>query len=115
MKTTPQSVRCRGSRIGCNPLSNQQKQTKVERALNGLQDHRQQTTRPGQLASGQWSVVSGQCSVVFAYFAIFCFILAGLSLICASSFAQTPDSVAEREVQRRQAGITQGDAALARG
>src|SRR5205814_245079 len=33
----------------------------------------------------------------------------------ASSFAQTADNVAEREVQRRQAGITQGDAALARG
>src|SRR6266542_718064 len=38
-----------------------------------------------------------------------------LFLICAWSFAQTPDSVAEREVQRRQAGITQGEAALARG
>src|SRR6266508_6962920 len=38
-----------------------------------------------------------------------------LFLICASSFGQTPDSVAEREVQRRQAGITQGEAALARG
>jgi general secretion pathway protein D len=35
--------------------------------------------------------------------------------VCASSLAQTPDSVAEREVQRRQAGITQGEAALARG
>ncbi len=34
---------------------------------------------------------------------------------CAVGFAQTPDSVAEREVQRRQAGITQGEAALARG
>jgi general secretion pathway protein D len=32
-----------------------------------------------------------------------------------SSFAQTPDNVAEREVQRRQAGISQGEAALARG
>jgi general secretion pathway protein D len=46
---------------------------------------------------------------------IFCFILAGLSLVCVSSFAQTPDNVAEREAQRRQAGITQGEAALARG
>jgi len=52
---------------------------------------------------------------LFASFVIFCFILAGLSLVCASSFAQTPDSVAEREVHRRQAGITQGEAALARG
>src|SRR5213594_949462 len=38
-----------------------------------------------------------------------------ISLLCASSFAQTPDSVAEREVHRRQTGITQGEAALARG
>jgi type II secretory pathway component GspD/PulD (secretin)/tetratricopeptide (TPR) repeat protein len=52
---------------------------------------------------------------LFASFVIFCFILAGLSLVCASSFAQTPDSVAEREVHRRQAGISQGEAALARG
>ena len=31
MKTTPQSVRCRVSRIGCNSLSNQQKETKFNR------------------------------------------------------------------------------------
>jgi len=42
-------------------------------------------------------------------------LLGSAALICASSFAQTSDSVAEREVQRRQAGITQGEAALARG
>jgi len=52
---------------------------------------------------------------LFASFVTFCFILAGFSLVCASSLGQTPDSVAEREVQRRQAGITQGEAALARG
>src|SRR6266481_6877714 len=92
MKTTPQSVRCRGSRIGCNPLSNQQKETKL--------------TKGGFL---------GRPCRLFASFVIFCFILAGLSLVCASSFAQTPDSVAEREVQRRKAGISQGEAALARG
>src|SRR5437764_14227091 len=92
MKTTPQSVRCRGSRIGRNPLSNQQKETKL--------------TKGGFL---------GRPRRLFASLVIFCFILAGFSLICASSFAQTPDSVAEREVQRRQAGITQGGAALARG
>src|SRR6266496_3958453 len=45
----------------------------------------------------------------FAFFAI-CF-----SFVCATSFAQTPDNVAEREVQRRQAGLPQGEAALARG
>src|SRR5438874_9996782 len=35
-------------------------------------------------------------------------------IICATSFAQTPDSVAEREVQRRQAAIPEGEAALTR-
>jgi general secretion pathway protein D len=51
----------------------------------------------------------------FASFVIFCFILVGLLLICKSSFAQTADNVAEREVQRRQSAIPQGEAALARG
>jgi general secretion pathway protein D len=41
--------------------------------------------------------------------------LLGLAALCASSFAQTPDSVAEREVLRRQVAIPQGEAALARG
>src|SRR6266496_3031697 len=45
----------------------------------------------------------------------FCFILIYLSLLCLTSLAQTPDNVAEREVQRRQAGLPQGEAALARG
>ncbi len=36
-------------------------------------------------------------------------------LFCATGFAQNPDSVAEREVQRRQSAIPQGEAALARG
>jgi general secretion pathway protein D len=78
MKNTPQSVSCRGSRAGCNPLGNQHRETKL-------------TTLSSVLIST-------------------CFLL-----VCAASFAQTPDSVAEREVQRRQAGITQGEAALARG
>src|SRR6266513_5649470 len=42
-------------------------------------------------------------------------IAAWLSLFCATSFAQTADTVAEREVQRRQSAIPQGEAALARG
>jgi general secretion pathway protein D len=37
------------------------------------------------------------------------------ALLCTPSFAQTAENVAEREVQRRQAGISQGEAALARG
>ena len=38
-----------------------------------------------------------------------------LSLLCLTSLAQTPDNVAEREVQRRQTALPQGEAALARG
>jgi general secretion pathway protein D len=37
------------------------------------------------------------------------------SLICPTILAQDPDSVAEREVHRRQSAIPQGEAALARG
>src|SRR5262245_34824984 len=35
--------------------------------------------------------------------------------LCGSAFAQNADNIAEREVQRRQAAIPQGEAALARG
>src|SRR5437879_5071514 len=45
----------------------------------------------------------------------FCFALICFSLLCVTGFAQTPDNVAEREVQRRQAALPQGEAALARG
>jgi type II secretory pathway component GspD/PulD (secretin)/tetratricopeptide (TPR) repeat protein len=123
MKTTPQSLRCRGSRAGCNPLGNQHKETKLTKV-----PRRAELCDAAQVDN---SSVAGSPAFVtlrrgsqelappfvrpFASFVIFCFILAGLSLVCASSLAQTPDNVAEREVQRRQAGITQGDAALARG
>src|SRR5215472_8002695 len=36
-------------------------------------------------------------------------------IICGAAVAQTPDNIAEREVQRRQSVIPQGEAALARG
>jgi general secretion pathway protein D len=87
MKTTPQSVRCRGSRVGCDWLGNQQKETKLTKAS------------------------LFRTSFIRRFLAS----LLGLAAVCASSFAQTPDNVAEREVQRRQAGISQGEAALARG
>jgi len=55
-------------------------------------------------------------SKILAFFVISCFIATCLSLFCASSLAQNDGiSVADREVQRRQAGIPQGEAALARG
>src|SRR5438876_293928 len=52
---------------------------------------------------------------LFASSVIFCFVGICFSAVCASSFAQTPDNIAEREVHRRQTGISQGEAALARG
>src|SRR5262249_5478282 len=46
----------------------------------------------------------------------FCFTLIWLSLLRATAFAQTTsDNAAEREVQRRQAAMPQGEAALTRG
>jgi len=56
----------------------------------------------------------GAVPQILVSFVAFCFTLICLSFICATSFAQTPDSVAEREVQRRQATIPQGEAALTR-
>ncbi len=50
-----------------------------------------------------------------AFGVAFCFALICFSFVCVTSFAQSPDNVAEREVQRRQAAMPQGEAALARG
>jgi general secretion pathway protein D len=107
MKTIPQSVRCRGSRTGCDPLGNQQTIPWRAELCDAAQVNNFSVARSQELAP--------PFVRLFAFFVIFGFTLAGLSLICASSFAQTPDNVAEREVQRRQAGISQGEAALARG
>ena len=52
---------------------------------------------------------------ILVLFVIFSFIATCFSLFCATGLAQDPDSVAEREVQRRQSSIPQGEAALARG
>src|SRR5438093_8127041 len=54
-------------------------------------------------------------SRIFVSFVAFCFTLICFSFLCLTSFAQTPDNVAEREVQRRQSALPQGEAALARG
>src|SRR6266496_6700296 len=53
--------------------------------------------------------VPGERSIHLLTLIAICF-----SLFCASSFAQTADTVAEREVQRRQSAIPQGEAALIR-
>jgi type II secretory pathway component GspD/PulD (secretin)/tetratricopeptide (TPR) repeat protein len=107
MKTTPQSVRCRGSHIGCDPLSNQHNETKLTKASV----YRASFIRVDSCVSWALRSVRGApggralprlvCLWLFFFY--------------GSSLAQTPDSVAEREVQRRQAGISQGEAALARG
>jgi type II secretory pathway component GspD/PulD (secretin)/tetratricopeptide (TPR) repeat protein len=55
-----------------------------------------------------WSF--GGRSETFASFVIFCSIL-----LSPPALAQNADNIAEREVQRRQAAIPQGEAALARG
>src|SRR5438034_3471632 len=57
----------------------------------------------------------GELPRIFVFFVAFCFTLICFSFLCATSFAQTPDNVAEREVQRRQAAMPQGEAALSRG
>src|SRR5438477_679970 len=44
-----------------------------------------------------------------------CIVAALFALLSATAFAQNADNIAEREVQRRQSGIPQGEAALARG
>jgi general secretion pathway protein D len=139
MKTTPQSVHCRVSRIGCNSLSNQQKETKfswwadrrsswlfsLASAWELVQKRREDAYPLRKLATGRvrptWGL-SRNGSGLFLGFRTQCLgvrcvlaSLLGLAAVCVSSFAQTPDNVAEREVQRRQAGISQGEAALARG
>lgn len=58
-----------------------------------------------KLTKGLWF------SWTLASFVVFCNCL----LLFATAFAQNADNIAEREVQRRQAAIPQGEAALARG
>jgi len=129
MKTIPQSVRYRGSRAGCNPLGNQHKETKLTKVSVAsfirrfcrstrvgcnsliLAEDTPATTMIVNTFRAACPPVRGKCLGVRCIVAS----LLGLALVCASSLAQTPDNVAEREVQRRQAGISQGDAALARG
>src|SRR6266542_3776415 len=69
----------------------------------------------GELSRNRTSVSGRFRTKCFGVRCVIASLLGSAALICASSFAQTSDSVAEREVQRRQAGITQGEAALARG
>src|SRR6266536_3080206 len=113
MKITSQNPRCRRSRAGCNPLSNQQKVTKLEKGSI----FRTSLIRVNSCDSWALRFFGGapNASPARTGRALPILIFLSLSLFCTISFAQTPDSVAEREVQRRQVGISQGEAALARG
>jgi general secretion pathway protein D len=122
MKTTPQSVRCSGSRVGGNPLGNQQKTELTKVSIFRLSFIR--SFCRGSRVGCNWLILAGDTPATTSIFQSFrtkCFgvrcVVASLlvTVTSASSFAQTPDNVAEREVQKRQAGISQGEAALARG
>ncbi len=102
MKTTPQSVRSRCSRA-CRAEA--WRVTIVARNLT-RSSQKLSRNRTGDFHAFRTKCFGVRCGLAS---------LLGLSLVCASSFAQTPDNVAEREVHRRQAGISQGEAALARG
>src|SRR6266550_2896932 len=78
-------------------------------ATNPATDFKQKETKLTKVG-----LLAGRSRILVS-FVTFCFILTCLSLFCATSFAQSPDNVAEREVQRRQAGMPQGEAALKRG
>src|SRR2546421_4706343 len=113
MKITSQNPRCRHSRAGCNPSSNQQKVTKLAKGSV----FRTSLIRVNSCDSWALRFFGGasNASPARSGRALAILIFLSLSLFCTISFAQTPDSVAEREVHRRQTGISQGEAALARG
>src|SRR4029077_9587806 len=136
MKITPQSVRCRGSRacraegrrgdrrwVGCNPLGNQQNEAKLAtvsvfrtcliRANSCLP--RRRYAKAGDSWALRFFGSAPNASPPRTGHALPTLIFLSLSLLCTVSFAQISDNVAEREVQRRKAGISQGEAALARG
>src|SRR5437773_10498446 len=64
----------------------------------------------GRLCQTPWRFIETPYSRIPLAFIAMC-----LSLVSATSFAQTSDNVAEREVQRRQAAMPQGESALKRG
>src|SRR5256714_2377139 len=64
----------------------------------------------GRLCQTPWRFIETSYSQIPLAFIAMC-----LSLVSATSFAETPDNVAEREVKRRQAAMPQGEEALKRG
>src|SRR5437868_4218911 len=113
MKITSQNPRSRHSRAGCNPSRNPQKVMKLAKCsvfITSLIRVNSCDSWALRFFGGAPSPRRASCGRALPIL-----IFLSLSLFCTISFAQTPDSVAEREVHRRQTGISQGEAALARG
>ena len=125
MKITPQSLRCRAVGRLCQTLikgwrfretpynPNEQKETKLAKVpVFGASFIRVDLRDSWALRS-----IGGtpNASPARTGRALPWLISLSLFLTSISTFAQTGENVAEREVQRRQAGISQGEAALARG
>ncbi len=80
----------------------------------GSEKRREDACALRKLSQNRSSVLRAFRTKCFGVRCVFASLL-GLAALCTTSFAQTPDNVAEREVQRRQAAMPQGEAALARG
>jgi general secretion pathway protein D len=107
MKITPQRIRRRRSRVGCDRILIKQKEMNLTKvSFPGAY------CLPGCVRAPRVLFAAPSRQSLFVSVVIFCNCF---FFICTSGFAQAPDSVAEREVQRRQAAIPQGEAALARG
>src|ERR1041385_698444 len=71
--------------------------------------------KPTQNMIAEIVALSHHCSSQKAARAVVAILWAPLFAVTTAALAQTPDSIAEREVHRRQAAIPDGEAALARG
>ena len=104
MFSLPPSRRDYGGQARVGAENNAEKeQVRFMKITQNVENLEQKETK---LTKGFWF------SRTLASFAIFCNCL---FLLSATAFAQNADSIANREVQRRQAAIPAGEAALARG
>src|SRR5262245_34471059 len=105
MQARPPASLCEAVRAGIGMEAHTQKEEVRFMKITQNSEHlKQKETKLTKV----WSF--GGRSETFASFVIFCSIL-----LSATALAQNADNIAEREVQRRQAAIPQGEAALARG
>src|SRR6476661_4524702 len=96
---------CTNNRVTAdNPDAQTQKE--LVRFMKTTQDSKNLEQKETKLTKFLW------LSRTFVSFAIFCNCL---FLFCSTAFAQNAENIADREVQRRQAAIPEGEAALARG